>query len=171
MKRWHYILGGMVLVLLVIQLIPNELPPTSTDQTGDILKTGLVSQEVATLLKTSCYSCHSNETTYPWYSHVAPSSWLVARDVREGREELNFSIWQDYDPDDILGILDDISVEVGEGRMPMKIYTFMHPSASLDDAQREKIVAWAEAAMDTVAEEMDAEDTGEEVEEEVEDEN
>lgn len=162
MKRWQYILGGVGLLFLVIQLIPTDLPPVSSDNPGDIAKTSLVNQDVAALLKTSCYSCHSNETTYPWYSHVAPASWLVARDVREGRDELNFSIWQDYDPDDWLGILDDISVEVGEGRMPMKIYTFMHPSASLDDAQREKIVAWAEAAMDTVAEEMDAEDTGEE---------
>ncbi|MBL7862167.1 MAG: heme-binding domain-containing protein [Cyclobacteriaceae bacterium] len=162
MKRWHYILGGVGLLFLGIQLIPTDLPPVVSDNPGDIMRTSLVNQDVAALLKTSCYSCHSNETTYPWYSHVAPASWLVARDVREGRDELNFSIWQDYDPDDILGILDDISVEVGEGRMPMKIYTFMHPSASLDDAQREKIVAWAEAAMDTVAEELDAEDTGEE---------
>lgn len=162
MKRWHYVLGGTVLVFLLIQLIPNELPPTSPEPAGGILESGLVSQEVATLLKTSCYSCHSNETTYPWYSHVAPSSWLVARDVREGRDELNFSIWQDYDPDDLLGILDDISAEVGEGRMPMKIYTFMHPSARLDDAQRKQILAWAEATMDKIAEEIDDEDTGEE---------
>lgn len=158
MKRWHYILGGLALVILAIQLIPTELPATSTDNPGDIIKSGLVSQDVAILLKTSCYSCHSNETKYPWYSHVAPSSWLVARDVREGREELNFSMWQDYDLRKMLGKLDDITSEVGEGRMPLGIYTLMHPSAKLDDDQRKLIVAWAEATMDSVAEEEEEED-------------
>jgi Haem-binding domain len=158
MKRWYYILSGLVLVLLIIQLIPNELPSASHDNAGDITKTGLVSQDVAILLKTSCYSCHSNETVYPWYSYVAPSSWLVASDVREGREELNFSTWQDYDISKMLGKLDDISSEVGEDRMPMKIYTLMHPSANLDATQREVIVAWAEATMDIVAEEEEEED-------------
>lgn len=105
------------------------------------------------MLKTSCYSCHSNETVYPWYSYVAPSSWLVAKDVREARKEVNFSTWQEYEMKDKLGILDDIAMEVKEGRMPMEIYTLMHPSGKLDDAQRARIVAWAEETMDVVAEE------------------
>ena len=119
---------------------------------------GLVSQDVSILLKKSCYNCHSNETDYPWYSYVAPSSWLVVRDIRAAREELNFSIWQEYDMMDKLGKLDDISMEVREGRMPMRIYTLMHPSAKLDDQDRKLIVAWTEAAMDVVAEEEDVED-------------
>ena len=155
MKLWRYIMGGLTVVLLVIQLIPTDLPATTTDNPGDIIKAGLVSQDVSILLKTSCYSCHSNETKYPWYSHVAPASWLVARDVRAGREELNFSSWQEYDLRKMLGKLDDLSSEVGEGRMPMSIYTLMHPSAKLDDAQRKLIVAWAEATMDTVVGEED----------------
>jgi hypothetical protein len=158
MKRWHYILGGFALILLIIQVVPTELPPTSTNNEGDLLKSGLVSQDVAMLLKTSCYSCHSNETEYPWYSHVAPASWLVARDVREGREELNFSTWNEYEPSKMLSKLDDISAEVGEGRMPMKIYTLIHTNANLDAAQRERIVAWAEATMDKVAEEEEEEE-------------
>lgn len=157
MKRRHYVLGSIVLLFLAIQLIPSELPPVSQDNAGDIAKTGLADKDVAALLKTSCYSCHSNETNYPWYSRVAPSSWLVARDVREGREELNFSAWQEYDTDKMLDKLDDISSEVGEARMPLKKYTFMHPSASLDDAQRERIVTWAEEAMDKVVEEEEEE--------------
>jgi hypothetical protein len=155
MKRWHYILGGFALVLFIIQLVPTELPPTSTNNEGDLIKSGLVSQDVAMLLKTSCYNCHSNETVYPWYSRVAPASWLVARDVREGRKELNFSTWNEYELSKMLGKLDDISAEVGEGRMPMKIYTLIHTQANLDAAQRERIVTWAEATMDKVAEEED----------------
>lgn len=158
MKKRYYILGGLAVLLIAAQLIPNELPTVETSNPGDIMGSGLVSQDVAILLKKSCYSCHSNETEYPWYSHVAPSSWLVARDIRTAREELNFSKWQDYDMMEKLEKLDDISIEVGEGRMPLVIYTLMHPSAKLDDAQRELIVAWAEATMDVVAEEEDVEE-------------
>ena len=163
MKRWHYILGGLALVLMAIQFIPTDLPPSSNENAGDIIKSGIVSQDVATLLKTSCYSCHSNETKYPWYSYVAPSSWLVAHDVSEAREELNFSMWLDYDTSKMLSKLDDMTSEVGEGHMPLPIYTLMHPSAKLNDAQRELIVAWAEATMDVVS--GDEEDEEEEEQE------
>lgn len=162
MKRWRYILGGLVVVLIVIQLIPTELPATSSDNAGDIIKSGLVSQNVATLLKTSCYNCHSHETEYPWYSHVAPTSWLIAHDVREAREELNFSTWSDYDLRKMLSKLEDIATEVGEGHMPMPIYTVMHPSARLSDEQRELIIAWTETAMDMVAEGEEEEEEEEE---------
>jgi hypothetical protein len=152
MKRLRYILGGFTLLLIAIQFVPNELPPVTKENTGDIIKSGLVSQDVALLLKTSCYSCHSNETEYPWYSYVAPSSWLVVRDVRKGREELNFSNWSDYDMRRMLSKLEDIGTEVGEGNMPMPIYTLIHSSAKLTDEQRQLIVLWSEAAMDSVAE-------------------
>lgn len=161
MKLGLSILGGLALVFLGIQFVPNELPGVEMNNPGDIIQSGIVSQEVSGLLKTSCYSCHSNETIYPWYSYVAPSSWLVAKDVREGREELNFSTWQENDMVKKLGFLDDISSEVGEGRMPMEIYSFMHSSAKLTDEQRELIVTWAEDAMDLVLEE-DEEDWEEE---------
>jgi hypothetical protein len=158
MKRWRYILGGVALVLLLIQFIPIDLPPVSNDNAGDIIKSGIVSQDVATLLKTSCYSCHSNETKYPWYSYVAPSSWLVNRDVRKARDEMNFSTWTDYEQRKMIRKLDDIATEVGEGNMPMPIYTLMHPSANLSDTQRELIVAWTESAMDIILEDEEEEE-------------
>jgi hypothetical protein len=152
MKRWKIILGGLLGIFLAIQFIPVDLPAVSTDNPGDILKSGLVTPAVANLLQTSCYSCHSNQTQYPWYSYVAPSSWLVKRDVAKGRDELNFSTWSELDQRKMLKKLDDIATEVGEGDMPMPIYTLIHTSAKLDDAQRQLIVTWTEAAMDSVAE-------------------
>jgi hypothetical protein len=162
MRLWQYILLGLAVVFIGIQFVPNELPAVKTNNPGDLVRTGLATKEIATMLKSSCYSCHSNETNYPWYSYVAPSSWLVAKDVREGREELNFSDWTDFDMMDQLKILDDIAIEVKDGRMPMEIYTLMHPSVKLDDAQRAKIVAWAEETMDIIAEEEDEEELDEE---------
>lgn len=153
-----YMFAGFALLLIGVQVVPNELPPLELANQGDIAMSGIVSEEIGTILRTSCYSCHSNETSYPWYSYVAPSSWLVAKDVREGREALNFSQWQDYDLMEKLEKLDDIAIEVGEATMPMEIYTLMHPSAKLDASQRERIVAWAEEAMDKVLEEEEETD-------------
>lgn len=156
MKWWHYLLSVLVLVFLGIQFVPNDLPEVELQNPGDIMLTGMVNDEVAGLLKNSCYDCHSNESKYPWYSHIAPSSWLVTKDIREGREELNFSQWNSYDLMEQLGKLDDIVEEVSSGNMPMGIYTLMHSSAKLSDAQRELIVAWAEESMDKLVEEDEA---------------
>lgn len=158
MKRWYYILGSLAFLFIAIQFVPNDLPAVTPDNENDIIASGLVSEELKPILVKSCYSCHSNQTEYPWYSHVAPSSWLVAKDVREGREELNFSTWTEYDLRRKLSRLEDIAEEVNEELMPMPIYTFMHPSARLTDEQRKLIVNWAEGAMDVLVEEDDEED-------------
>jgi flavodoxin len=82
----------------------------------------------------------------------------VGKDTREGREELNFSTWQEYDMMEKLKKLDDLVIEVKEGEMPMKIYTLIHTEARLSDAQRQQLVEWAETMMDIVAEEEDGEE-------------
>lgn len=171
MKWLRYTAGSIVIILVVIQFIPNELPPAEGENQGDLIKGNFASPEVAQLLKNSCYNCHSNETRYPWYSYVAPVSWLVAADVRNGRDELNFSTWTGYDATKMLGKLDDIGEEVGEGDMPLPIYTFMHPSARLDDKQREMIVQWAEGAMDKLVEDEEASEEGDGDEEDQEQKN
>lgn len=156
MKWGTYLLGLLALLLLGIQLVPNELPEVHIYNSGDLIQSGLVSEDVAALLKTACYDCHSNETHFPWYAKVAPSSWLVAKDVKEGRESLNFSHWEDLNLMQQLGKLDDMAIEVDEGRMPMDIYVKMHREAKLTDAQRRLIVAWAEDTMDRLVEASEA---------------
>ncbi|RIW14124.1 cytochrome C [Algoriphagus lacus] len=162
MKVWQYLVGGIAVIGIAVQFVPNELPAVESNNPGDLIGSGIVSEEISGILKTSCYDCHSNETQYPWYSNVAPVSWLVSKDVREAREELNFSTWQDYDMMEQLEKLDDIAIEVKEGEMPLGIYTVIHSSAKLDDAQRQLIVEWAEATMDVVVEEEEG--TEEEIE-------
>jgi hypothetical protein len=157
MKTWQYFLSGVAILFLIIQLVPNELPEVSTDNPSDLIGTGLVSDEVASMLKKSCYNCHSKETKYPWYAYVAPVSWLVVKDVQEAREELNFSVWADYDLMDKLAILDDIYIEVEEELMPLPIYTLIHSEARLETAQRQKLMEWAETTMDILAEEDNSE--------------
>ncbi len=146
MKKILYIL---VILLAVIQFIPANLPDVSTDNPNDlIVNNSDIPEDVKLSLKTSCYDCHSNETHYPWYSYVAPVSFLVSRDTKVGREELNFSNWTEYSKSDLAGILDGISEEVSEGEMPMKIFTIIHQDASLSDQEKEIIVDWADVFLE-----------------------
>ena len=98
--------------------------------------------EVAAVLRRACYDCHSNETVWPWYSHVAPVSWLLARDVREGRGELNFSTWDAYDAKKKTKKLKETAEEVTEGEMPPWFYAAVHRHAALSPADAERLRAW-----------------------------
>ena len=140
MKLLPKVMIGLGAVVVLIQLVRPSME--NAPVTGDIV----VPAEVHTLLKRSCYDCHSNETTWPWYSQVAPVSWLVARDVNGGRKHLNFSSWESYEPGRKLKKLKEIAEEVGDGEMPMAIYVVMHSEAKLTEAEKKTIVDWAKGA-------------------------
>lgn len=93
------------------------------------------SPEVRALAQRACFDCHSNKSAWPWYSQIAPVSWLVANDVAEGRSRLNFSDWQGGRR----GEPGELGQIVLEGEMPPSIYLIMHPSARLSDAERQTL--------------------------------
>ena len=99
--------------------------------------------EVMTVLKTSCFDCHSNQTAWPWYSRVAPVSWWLAQHVEEGREHLNFSHWEDLTPQEKQHKRKEVAEEVREGKMPLGSYVRGHKEAALDDAERDVLLRWA----------------------------
>ncbi len=101
------------------------------------------SPEIAAVLRRACYDCHSNETVWPWYSNIAPVSWMLARDVREGRRELNFSTWNAYDAKRQAKKLKETGKEVSEGEMPPWFYVAVHRHAALSPAEVEQLRAWA----------------------------
>ena len=129
---------ALIVVFLVIQLVPVDRtnPPVTADFDGP--------PEVARVLRASCYDCHSNESSWPWYSHVAPASWLVAHDVEEAREHLNFSDWGSLDHSRRVRLAEEIWEEVEEGEMPMKIYLLAHSEARLDDRSMTLLREWSE---------------------------
>lgn len=138
--------GAILLALIVLQFIPDKLPANNDDTSNDLITASGqgISSEVAGLLKSSCYDCHSNQVHYPWYSYVAPVSWLIRSDVEEGREELNFSEWNTYNKRRKIRKLEEIRDEVAEGEMPLGIYTAIHRDAALSKEQQQQIVAWTE---------------------------
>lgn len=99
--------------------------------------------EVRAILRRACYDCHSHETVWPWYSRVAPLSFLIAHDVEEGREELNFSRWGFSDPAMEARARRRLWHEVDEGEMPLWFYTPLHPEARLSEADKEILKTWA----------------------------
>jgi Haem-binding domain len=99
--------------------------------------------EITAMLRRACYDCHSNETVWPWYSNIAPVSWMLARDVREGRRELNFSTWNVYDAKRRAKKLKETAKEVVEGKMPPWFYVALHRHAALSPAEVERLRAWA----------------------------
>ena len=127
-------LGGalaLTLVFAAIQFVPygrdRVNPPVASEPAWD-------SPATRALAKQACFDCHSNETKWPAYSQVAPISWLIQRDVSEGREALNFSEWQRSQDE-----ADEIHEKVFEREMPPAIYQLMHTHARLSDADRDQL--------------------------------
>jgi mono/diheme cytochrome c family protein len=129
-------------ILLVIQLVPygrdHTNPPVVQEPQWD-------SPDTRALAATTCFNCHSNETVWPWYSSIAPVSWLVGHDVAEGRGKMNFSEWQLPQED-----AHEAAEVVAEGEMPPAYYTIMHSEARLSDADR---AALAEGLRATIGDE------------------
>jgi hypothetical protein len=142
--------GGiaLVLALALMQLAnPSRINPPVV---SDLIAASAPPPRVAALLHAACYDCHSNETQWPWYSRVAPISWLVAHDVTEGRQHLNFSEWPRQSPDRAGRRLDAISDEVNHGDMPPGKYTAIHAEARLTKEDRKLLADWADAESDRV---------------------
>lgn len=117
---------------LLMQLIPygrdHNNPPVLSEPTWD-------SPATHELAKRACFDCHSNETTWPWYSNIAPVSWLVYHDVIEARDRMNFSEWGRPQPG-----IDQVIEEIEEGGMPLPQYLLMHPNARLSAQEREALI-------------------------------
>lgn len=97
------------------------------------------------LLEQACQNCHSERTHWPWYSHIAPISWLIARDVHEAHLHLNLSRWQDYSAADQVRLLAAIGSAARNRVMPPSRYTLMHSEARLTDQARQQIYQWTRA--------------------------
>ena len=123
---------GAAATLVLIQVVPygrtHTNPPVTAEPKWD-------SAETRELTKRACYDCHSNETTWPWYSQIAPVSWLVQRDVVDGRRHLNFSEW-----DRNQRRAREAGKQVTEGEMPPWFFLPLHPEARLSAVEKESLI-------------------------------
>jgi hypothetical protein len=126
------LIGGAVALFLLIQLIPfghNHTNPVVVSEPN------WSSPEARALVKEHCFQCHSNETEWPWYSNIAPGSWLIAFDVIAGRGEFNFSDWKSHP-----GELDEMVHEIQDGGMPPIQYWIAHPNSKMNDQQKQELI-------------------------------
>ncbi|MCF8349257.1 MAG: heme-binding domain-containing protein [Bacteroidales bacterium] len=144
------VLWILLVLLLILQVIPSNRPEVNSDNPSDLIVNNEIPDPIVHILKNACYDCHSNESHYPWYAYVAPVSYLVNRDIREGRSHLNFSDWEIQPVSKKLKFLSEISEEVLDKSMPMKIYPPLHPEARLTDAQRQALSDWTEEFGETL---------------------
>lgn len=138
-RRWSprrlgsWALGTLLVLLLAIQLVPygrdHTNPPVVAEPAWN-------SPETRALFVRACADCHSNQTAWPWYSNVAPISWLIARDVEEGRKKLNVSMWGQQRNEG-----SEAAEAVREGEMPLWFYLPLHPEARLSPAEQQQLIA------------------------------
>jgi mono/diheme cytochrome c family protein len=131
--RARIALGTALALVVAIQFMPygraQANPPVLAEPAWD-------SPGTRALFMRACADCHSNETRWPWYTAVAPASWLIARDVTEGREKLNISEWGRGGQD-----ADEAADTVREGEMPPWFYLPLHAEAALSSAERQALIA------------------------------
>lgn len=145
-------LGLLFLALVGIQFMPVDRSNPPVTLVVD------APPEVMSILRRSCFDCHSNETVWPWYSRVAPMSWKVVDHVHEGREHLNFSTWDQNDAEDRAEIVEEIWEEVAKGAMPMPNYLRLHAEARLSEADLAALKAWTGGGTSHSSKPSDADD-------------
>lgn len=146
LKRIAYVLVGLFLVIQFIRPSSNS----DSGSTSDISTTLTVPQEVQEVLHTSCYDCHSNATRYPWYWYVQPVGWWLNGHIQDAKRELNFSEFGTYRPRRQYIKLEQIVNEVSDDKMPLPSYLFIHTDARPSQDQKARLIAWANAARDSM---------------------
>ena len=128
-----------VVVFVVMQLVPygkeHTNPPVVSEPKWDSAETRAIAKKV-------CFDCHSNETVWPWYTSIAPGSWLIYKDVVEGRDEFNFSNWQEQSKK-----YKKLAEGINEGVMPPPQYLLLHPDARLSAAEKQQFLAGLEKSV------------------------
>ena len=139
--------GTLAILILFVaaQFVQPDRTNPPANPSGSFPVVAKPHPETAAILQRACADCHSNETTWPWYSRVSPVSWLVANDVKEGRTRLNLSEWSFLGPEASMLKLKAACKEVKAGEMPLWQYKLMHPEARLSQVDIEKICSASES--------------------------
>lgn len=139
MKKIFYLL---IVVFIILQFFQIDKTNPPVDENQDFIKMQNPSPEIAQQIKASCYDCHSNESTYPWYTNIQPVGWWVKNHIDEGKHHLNFSEFGTYSAKRQSHKMEECYELVEENEMPLKSYTIAHQDAVLDDATKEQLITY-----------------------------
>lgn len=132
----------LILAFVLIQFIGIDKTVPMMEGHLDFIEIEEPSKAVSVLIKTTCYDCHSYETKYPWYSNLAPISWILSNHVKEGREYLNFSTWGNYTKEVKKDLLYKSYKQIGARQMPLANYLLLHNEAKIENDQLESFYHW-----------------------------
>jgi hypothetical protein len=141
----------LLIVFIAIQFIQPAHKKNGQVLPTDIVKMYNVPLNVQSVLKTSCYDCHSNNTRYPWYFNIQPLGWMLNSHVTNGKENLNFSDFGSYSERKQKNKFRAIAKSIDEGSMPLWQYTIIHKDARLTTETKAFIINWSEKIKDSLS--------------------
>jgi hypothetical protein len=149
------ILKKLLLLLLILFLLAQFIPKpdkniSETVPPTDIRMVYTTPPTVDSILKTSCYDCHSNNTSYPWYSRIQPVALWLGNHIKEGKRELNFSDFGTYRAAKQFHKLEEVEETIKEGEMPLTSYTLIHTKSKLTEDQKKIMISWTQDLRDTL---------------------
>lgn len=145
------ILIGLLVAFILIQFIKPERNE-SADNTYHAATKYNIPADVDKILKVACNDCHTNKTEYPWYAKIQPVAWFLDHHVVDGKRHWNLSTLTKL-PIAVQNHKFEETIEMVEKKeMPLSSYTYLglHPEAKLTDEQRQTLISWAKAQMDTL---------------------
>lgn len=151
MKAFKYLLILIIVGFIGIQFLPSSKNSDGQLQSTDITKIMVVPPNVQLILKTSCYDCHSNKTSYPWYAKIQPIRFMLDSHIKEGKENLNFSEFGSYSSRKQQNKLKAIVNNIANDNMPLWNYTLIHQNAKLNQTQKSVIKNWVADLQDGLA--------------------
>lgn len=141
----------LLIVLTGIQFIQPARNKSGQALATDITNTFSLPEKVQTIFNSACYDCHSNNTRYPWYTNIQPVGWLLAKHVKDGKADLNFSEFGSYSPRRQMNKLRSIENSIRDGTMPLSSYTLIHDDARLSKNDKALIIDWVTKVKDNLA--------------------
>ncbi|MBL4862037.1 MAG: heme-binding domain-containing protein [Crocinitomicaceae bacterium] len=144
-----------VLIVLLVAFVGIQFIPTNRNQSNEVLSSDIsltydVPENIQSILKTSCYDCHSNNTEYPWYNKIQPISWLLEGHVEEGKSDLNFSEFGSYSIRRQKSKLRSMESQIEHDEMPLSSYTLMNRNAKISDQEKLLLLDWINNLRDSL---------------------
>jgi len=135
----------LAVAFVIGQLIRPDFSNPPITQADTLEATTEVPADVQQVLARSCNDCHTNKTTYPWYSKVTPFNWFLANHINDGRRHLNFSVWNTYKPEKKAKKLEEVCEQLEQAEMPLPSYLWIHRDAVLSESDGKLLCDWAKA--------------------------
>ena len=143
------------LLIFIVAFILIQFIQPARNKNGQVLPTDItriftMPPTIKTILETACYDCHSNNTRYPWYANIQPGGWWLAKHIRDGKDEINFSEFGSYSSRRQASKLRSIENSIKDGTMPLYSYTLLHKDARLTNDQKAELSAWVSKLKDSL---------------------